>query len=63
MENKENSLIIDEKPIKEEMILEKNIEFNILTNKEKDERIKQFNQNEFTIVPYDTLLMKGKKIY
>ena len=61
MENKENFSIIDEKPIKEEMILEKNIEFNILTNKEKDEDFKQFNQNEITIVPNDTLTYEGKE--
>ena len=61
MENKENFSIIDEKPIKEEMILEKNIEFNILTNKENDEGFKQFNQNEITIVPNDTLAFEGNE--
>ena len=61
MENQENFSIIDEKPIKEEMILEKNIEFNILANKEKDEGFKQINQNEFTIVPNDTLNYEGKE--
>ena len=60
MENKENFSIIDEKPIKDyDLILEKNIDFNILKNKVKDEGFKQFNQNEITIVSNNKITYEG----